>query len=244
MSRSMLTRFVARAALAAPVALATPAHAFLYLDDFVTQQTLQLPAGGLNSASSSTLAPEVVGGERDVQITRTIGNDPVDLLVNPTGSDRLLSLSSAAATIATWTVVWDGPDGSASVDADGLGGLDLTQGGVNTGFLIRVRSDLPSTLEIAATGASGGATSASLQLPGGEATLQQRFLAFSEFATPALFADTGSVSLVLTGSAGTDAQLDYVLVTVPEASGAAAAGAALLALACRRRRHVIRSPRG
>jgi len=232
------------AALAAPFALAAPAGAFVMIDNFATQQTLQLPGGGPNSASSSSPAVEVLGGERDVQITRTIGNDYVELLINPTGSDRLLSASSAAATVPTWTLVWDGPDGSPTVDADGLGGVDLTQGGVNTGFLVRVRSDLPATLEIAATGASGGSTSASLPLPGGEIVLQSRFLPFSAFATPALFADTGSLSLALTGTAGTDAQLDYVLVTVPEPSGATVAACALVAMACRRRYTAAFSPRG
>lgn len=239
----MSRRILAGLALAAPVALAVPASAFVMIDNFATQQILQLPAGGLNSASNSAAAVEVLGGERDVQITRTIGNDAVELLINPTGSDRLLSASSAVGTTAVWSVVWDGVDGSSTVDAYGLGGVDLTEGGINTGFLFRVRSDLPATLEIVATGASGGSTSATLPLPGGEATLQSRFLGFGAFPSPALFSDTGSLSLSLTGSAGTDAQLDYVLVTVPEPSGAVAALGALLAMACRSR-HSESSPRG
>jgi len=226
-------------ALAAPFGLAAPAGALIVIDRFVTEQALQLQPGSSDSWFESVAAPEAIGGERDAQITRTAGDDYADLLINYSGLDELLACSAAPGTAARWTVVWDGPDGGPGVDADGLGGRDLTEGGANEGFWIRVLSDLPATLKIAVTGASGGASEASLDLPGGDTWLVNRFLPFTEFAAPALLADVGSLSLELTGGTGLDAQIDHV--KVPEPGGAAAAAlCALLALA---RRHAAR-PRG
>lgn len=221
--------------------LAGPAGAVVVIDSFDTQQILLMPTGGVDMAFLAAAAPEALGGERDLEILRLNGNDAVELLVHPPGGDPQLFCSSAAATIATWRVVWDGPDGGVGIDADGLGGIDLTQGGVNTGFSLRLQSDLAANVEIAVTGASGGSTAASLPIaPGG--SLEDRFLPFTAFAAPALFADAGSVSLTLSGGAGLDAQVDQLRVTAPEPAGAGAALVALLALVCRYR-HTAR-PRG
>jgi hypothetical protein len=238
----MFRRAFAGPAAALSLGLAAPAGAELIVDSFVTPQIVQLPAGGANSVFGAVAALDVLGGERDAEITRLAGDDPVGLLVNPSG-DELLSCSAALGTTVVWRVTWDGPDGAAEVDPDGLGGVDLTQGGANEGFLLAVSADVPATIEIAVTGGAGGTTTGSLSLPGGEPELQDRFLPFTEFDEPGLLADAGSVSLVLSGSAGLDAQIDGL--RVPEAEGAAAAVAALCALlALTRRGDNAARPRG
>lgn len=232
------------AAAALPLAPAAPARAALEIDRFVTPQVLNLPFGGPDDAFSSAAAPEVLGGERDASLQRLTGTEPATLLINPTGSDRLLSCESGPSSLVEWVIVWDGADGDAAVDETGLGGIDLTEGGANTGFMVRVRSDLPASLQIELTDMSGGSTSAELALPGGDPKLVSRFLPFSAFDEPAIAADVGSVSLVLGGQAGLDAQIDFVIVRVPEpaaGAGLAAAGGLLL---CARRRAGIGGPRG
>lgn len=224
--------FLAGIALAAPAGAAT-----LAVDTFVSEQTLQLEAGGADSTFGSVAAPEALGGERDARITRPASGDYADLLINPTGSDELASFSSSS--LVTWELVWDGPDGAPTLAPDGLGGLDLTDGGTNQGFWIRVLTDVPATLELTVTGNGLGETTASLPLPGGDAGLVSRFLPFAAFDLPGLLADAGSVSLVLSGNA-VDAQIDELTVPEPSA-GAAAAGAALLALAAGRRRPARRN---
>lgn len=238
----MLRRTLAGPAAALSLGLATAAGAELVVDSFVTPQTLQLPAGGANSVFGAVAALDVLGDERDAEITRLVGNDPAELLVNPIG-DELLSCSAAASATVVWRVTWDGPDGAEAVDPDGLGGVDLTQGGANEGFLIEASADVPATIEIEVTGAAGGITTGGLSLPGGQPELQDRFLPFTDFDQPGLLADAGSVSLVLSGSAGLDAQIDGV--RVPEAEGAAAAAAALWTLlALTRRGDYTARPRG
>lgn len=231
MFRRILAGF---AAAALPLAVASPAGAVLVIDDFVTQQVLSLDVGGADSAASSVAATEAIGGERDALLDRIQGDNPADLLVNGSGTDELLSCSSSSNTISLWAIVWDGPDGASTLDPDGLGGIDLTEGGANEGFRLGVLSDLPVTLTFEVTGSSGGEATAELVLPGGDTALTRRFLPFSAFDVPALLADAGSVSLAIEGGAGLDPQIDGI--TVPEPSGAAiAATCALLALATRRR---------
>ncbi|HSJ99415.1 MAG TPA: hypothetical protein VLC53_20225 [Myxococcota bacterium] len=238
----MFRRAFAGPAAALSLGLAASAGGEVVIDAFVTQQILQLPAGSALSTFGAVAAGDVLGGERDAEISRVNGNDAVELLVNPVG-DELLSCSASAGTTVIWRVTWDGPDGAAEVDPDGLGGVDLTQGGANEGFLLAVSADVPATIEIAVTGAAGGTTTGSLSLPGGQPELQDRFLPFTEFDEPGLLADAGSVSLVLSGSAGLDAQIDGL--RVPEAEGAAAAVAALCALlALTRRGDNAARPRG
>jgi hypothetical protein len=231
------------AVAALPVALATTAHAALDIDRFEAEQILVLGLGGADAAFSSVAAPEALGGERDASIQRIAGNEPADLLVNPTGNDRLLSCSAGPSSSVEWVIVWDGADGVATVDETGLGGIDLTQGGANTGFLVRVLTDVAASLQIELTDMVGGSTSGELVLPGGDAGLVSRFLPFSEFDEPGIAANVGSVSLTLSGEAGLDAQMDFVRVTAPEPAGAGVVAAcALLVLA--RRRGRVEAPRG
>jgi hypothetical protein len=239
----MFRHILARAAVAAVlVPLAAPAGAELVIDSFVTPQTLSLGFGGPDAAASSVPAAEALGGERDASLQRLAGTEPADLLVNPTGSDRLLSLSAGPSSIVEWMIVWDGVDGSPDVDETGLGGLDLTQGGANTGFLVSVLSDLPGQLQIELTDMSGGRTSAEIHLPGGDEGLVDRLLPFSAFDLPAAAAAVGSVALVVGGEAGLDVQVDSIRV-VPEPVGAG--GAALVALwVLAHGRARERSPRG
>lgn len=232
------------AAAVLPLAVTPPAHAALDIDRFVTQQVLDLPFGGVDGAFSSVAAPEVLGGERDAALQRLTGTEPATLLINPTGTDRLLSGESGPSSLVEWVIVWDGADGDPAVDETGLGGVDLTQGGANTGFLVRVRTDVAASLQIELTDTSGGSTSAELALPGGDQTLVSRFLPFSAFDEPGIAADVGSVSLVLGGQTGLDAQLDFVIVRAPEPAAGAGLAAACALLLCARRRAGIGGPRG
>lgn len=220
-------------AAALPAASPLTADAEIVIDSFVTPQTLELEFGGVGNVAGSVAAAEALGGERDASLTRVLGEDRADLLINPTG-DELMSCS-AGNSLVSWTVVWDGEDDSPLVDPDGLGGIDLTQGGANDALLIRAGSDLAAFVQVTVTGAAGGTTTAQLDLPG-VADLTDYHLPFAAFDTPALLADAGSVSLVLAGPQGLDAQIDDVVATVPEPGGAAMVAACALLVLGRARR--------
>jgi len=216
-SRRILAITAALAGLVAP-----PAGAELVVDDFVTSQTLVAPG------AATITAPEVIGGERDVELLRRTGSGDVSLVINAIGEEEL-SCSAAAGTEVGCILVWDGPDGVFPLDPVGLGGIDLTEAGA-TGFWITVATDVPATLQIQVTDvASGGYATGTLSLPGGDAGLVTRFLPFADFVptgtlTP-MFDDAGSISLDLEGDAGLDAQIGSVTVPGPAQGGLAAAAA-------------------
>jgi hypothetical protein len=214
------TGWVRRWSLAGGVGLlavwaAAAAHAELVIDSFMTPQKAAFAArGSLGYAQSVVTAPEVLGGERDVQVSRqSLGAG--SLVINAVG-EELLSCSSDGTSFVACAVEWDGMDGVFGLDPMGLGGVDLTQGGANAGFRVPLSVDVASTLDIKVTSASDATVAEhSIALAGGDTTLVERFFPFTDFPNPEVFADAGSVSLVLTAQqAGLDAQIGTI--TAPE----------------------------
>jgi hypothetical protein len=192
------------------------AHAELVIDSFMTsQKAAVLARGSLGYAESVVTAPEVLGGERDVQVSRQMGAGSASLVINAVG-EQLLSCSSSSTAYVACTVNWDGMDGVFALDPTGLGGVDLTGGGANVAFQVPISTALPATLQMQVTSASDGSLAeASIALPGGDLAMVPRFLPFADFsgATDA-FADAGSVVLTLTGPPGLDGQIGTI--TAPE----------------------------
>lgn len=83
----------------------------------------------------------VLGVERDLAITRTSGSGSyVNLYLDVENSDEL-KFNTGDGIRGVATIQWDGEDGDPhSLDADGLGGEDLSDGGSNEGFLFVVSS--------------------------------------------------------------------------------------------------------
>jgi len=84
------------------------------------------------SPSSGTL-----GGHRDVCVEVTgalVDGDQARLRV----TSSLLSLTADSSLSLVGSVQWDGADATSVVDPTGLGGIDLTGGGTNSGILVRL----------------------------------------------------------------------------------------------------------
>jgi MYXO-CTERM domain-containing protein len=210
------------------------------IDTFATPQIVEITFEGPDAAQGLVTAPEALGGERDVQLLRTAGGGTIQFQTGVPGDD-LLDCSAGAETEGSCLVLWDGPDGALVLDPDGLGGIDLTEGGANDGVGLAVRADQPATVEIQVVRALDGSfVSAVLDLPGGDSDLVERFVPISAFGPgdpAAVFADAGAISMLVSGEPGFDVLLDDLRVTVPEPSGAAGAAlAALGVLAARARR--------
>jgi hypothetical protein len=149
-----------------------PTHAAtIMIDDFVTVQSALATAG--SPVGSSTLAaPEAIGGERDMHADLISGNTALSVTVNPFGGEILVH-DSGTAVKGFSLIVWDGPDGDPTViDPDGLGGVDLTSGGLNDSIrLSSVLADLTGTLSLTvfdAADATGNTWSrVVMNLPGG-----------------------------------------------------------------------------
>ena len=115
------------------VALIAPAPTMaqsITIDDFSTNQaalTLTYPPAG-TSASSSVSGAGILGGERDMQINLTGGVIAGNTETSGVSSG-FYSYSQDATIAGNGVLQWDGTDGSAALNATGLGGVDLTAGG-------------------------------------------------------------------------------------------------------------------
>lgn len=214
------------------VALLHTASAFaaITIDSFdVTQQfviVVGFPAG-VRSATSVVGAPEAIGAERDIFITRTSTgagstSTDVDLTV-----DGVLAYSAGPFTTGHALVEWDGNDGTANtLDPTGLGGVDLTQGGLNTGIVISVTSDLGTTLELTLYSNGADFSLASIAIPPDPSfTPSLVFIPFSAFSVGggagADFGNVGAVTLFIDGSvAALDVLIDLIAAINPNGRGA------------------------
>jgi len=218
--------------------------------DFI--QDLTISDGGVSS-SVVTGGGDILGAERDIYVEKLTGtsvNSGVQMDIS--GGSMAFSVDSLQS--GTGTVQWDGAidAGSTTLDVDGLGGVDLTEGGTLNAFALDVlEADLGFTFEIGLyTDANfwsvASLTSSAVSLPGAT-----NYLLFSDFllcgavtptATitcggafpawqPVDFSNLGAIELVIDplGAAGRlDMALDNV-TTVPEPSVLGLIGAGLLA---------------
>ena len=166
----------------------------LVIDTFDTNQTAvaQTPSP---TSDTSTLSfsdeTEVIGQERDISIELAPGSPAgaVELLVNGFGNP-VFDKASTGGAIAEAILTWDGIDANATQPpAMGLGGRDLTQGGINTGISMEIGTDVSGqgdfvTVEIY-QGNSSNVSTASAPVPVTDGTATGfAFIPFTDFSGP------------------------------------------------------------
>ncbi len=189
-----------------------------------TQQVTDATNDGV-PVLSSVLAPEVIGGERDLFVNRTSNTGQVQFSVNDTtlGLPGLLVFGSTGQGDGERRVSWDGIDGNAAVINDvGLGSIDLTDGGSALGLQLQVGADLAGSQAVVrlysndgVVGVASRFSSATLNIPQtGGSVSNKEFLPFSEFVSgggaAADFTKVGAIELEITGTANIDGQADIV----------------------------------
>lgn len=199
---------------------------FTVIDSFNTSpQTVFDDTNDGVPVTSSVLGPasDIIGGARDLLVSKTSVNGRVQLSVNDPLFPGFLSFDSIQTGQGRRVVQWDGPDGSAlTLDDAGLGNADLTSGGTATGLRFDIGADSPSgsaTVRIYTDdGVAGTATRFStgvIQIPdtGGLASSQE-FLPFASF-TPtggggADFTRVGAIEFEITGAANVNGAANLV----------------------------------
>ena len=151
-------------------------------------------------ADSAVANAGSLGGERDIETILLAGTSGVQVVVADDSLGTLEHYQSASVT-GTTSIVWDGVDNDATtLDPTGLGGVDFTDSGSNTGLLIQVQS-ASGTGDLVFTAYTDGAnvSTATLSLSGNTAN-QSFFIPFSSFTAGADFANIGAFEMFIDGS--------------------------------------------
>ncbi len=166
-------------------------------------------------ASSAVVTAEAIGGERDVVVTYISGSGEVEVQIDQFDSN-LLAFVSGLNVVGTALVQYDGTDGDAiSLDAAGLGGVDLSDSDANAGLLLATWGDSAgSTAEVRIYSNAADYSTTIINIPDDTATIEEIFIPFSVFATGggagADFASVGAIELFIAGVANLDATVSVL----------------------------------
>lgn len=221
----------------------------LPIDSFDTAQIVQAPPD--STVSDQVSGAGIAGMERDVVAFAPRGFGATDLEIDLFGSG-VLSYSQGWSN-AYALLTWDGADDSVILDPLGLGGLDLTDGGLADAFEVDVTFvDSDVLLLVTVHSDAIDSSQATLMIPAGSPP-SIFSLVFADFTTlggsGARFDDVGAIEIRIDGPMGTDLQLESISTAastpVPEPQTFCLMAAGLIALIAGRRRfpvaaHVVR----
>ncbi|MEZ6115191.1 MAG: SdrD B-like domain-containing protein [Pirellulaceae bacterium] len=205
--------------------LVTPGDVDLLIDSFETNQVVTATSPAPASDGSTlqlTDETEIIGRERDLFAALTSGAGEVDLRVNAFGLD-VLQFDSSSGVVGQSVVTWDGIDNDSNpTPTMGLGGRDLTNGGVNTGLAFRLGIDPTGAGETVTVslfqGGFGNVSTASGAIPVTDGTASgYLFIPFSDFVGPVTPDNVDAIQLEIgSGISSADGQIDVIGVIGPK----------------------------
>ena len=199
-----------------------PGLANTLIDEFLTRQvaTANPPAPSTEgSVLSFPNESEVLGGERDLMASLAAGNSEINIRVNPFGLEDVLLFDAAAGDSGTLNVTWDGIDNDAGTIGLGLAGRDLTDGGTNTGIMLRAGQDgNESSLKVRIyQGSARSFSEVSVALPetGGDAD-GFVFIPFSDFVGAVSPTNVDAIQMLIDAGQSGDGTIDVIGLTGPK----------------------------
>lgn len=186
------------------------AAADVVIDTFADPQAL-LDAPPTDQSFVDEAADNMIGTERDLQVAQlpstVLAKDKTagGLVVSAEVTGGALSIGFPGGTRGEVQVVWDGNDDTMALDPVGLGGVDLTDGGLDSGLRLlfsAVTGAVEVTVEVHTDGnfASRGVA---LVTAAGDLVLSQSSFEAIGFLGGADFASVGAVVVRLAGTAAT-----------------------------------------
>lgn len=202
--------------------LCVPTRTVLMIDDFRESQSDVVTPLAHFSNSIAMANTDILGGERDAYLQFLTGTADSKLRSNPYGLNDVLEFDQSAGVGSVATLTWDGIDGVADASvALGLGGMDLTNGGYNTGIELSIGIDAAGDGDTFAIrlyeGSSSNYSEAVMPIPVTDGTATGTVIVpFSSFNGPVTAADVDAIQLELGGqSPSIDMQIDFLGIMGP-----------------------------
>jgi hypothetical protein len=206
-------------------ALAASNAQALVIDTFddTAQQVIASPPGIPVPQSDLAAAPEAVGGSRNIAITAASGL--VQATANTAPTAGAYSHSNASGVTGTSEITWDNAGG-------GLGGLDLTDGGLSDALQLVITSIDQGDVTLAFEVIDTNSNASTLTLAG--LGIGTHFFFLTDFVGTADLTIAASIKLTVNAGEASDLTLDLVRTnerppdSVPEIDAAAGTGAIAL----------------
>ena len=193
----------------------------IQIDDFSASQ-IDVVTPLAVASSSIVNTTSVLGGQRDAFLQLLRGSAESKLRAKPYGLSDVLKFDESAGVSSRAVLTWDGVDDVADASAwTGLSGIDLTQGGLNTGFELAIGADAASDGNTLALriyrGSSGDFSEATVPVPVTPGTETTRVLVpFDAFVGVVRPTSVDAIQLRFGGQAtSVDLQIDYIGVSGP-----------------------------
>ncbi|MGL4648660.1 MAG: hypothetical protein ACRC1H_04575, partial [Caldilineaceae bacterium] len=208
-------------AKASSIITITPADAegtmYTLIDSFDVTPQVARASSGTPYAASVAAATEAIGGFRKLVATLDQSFGTVAMAANdPASGVARLDFSATATATGTRSVTWDGTGTSAGVtNYTGLGGLDLTEGGMNSGLSILVNADRPGVITTRIYTDASNFSTATIPFGDTGSGVQQIFLPFGSFTTTAgagvTLTDIGAIQIdIAANGAAADGYIDAI----------------------------------
>jgi uncharacterized repeat protein (TIGR01451 family) len=181
------------------------------IDSFDTTLQIARANSGSPYAASTTAAAEAIGGFRKLVATLDQPFGTVTLAANdPDSGPARLDFSATATATGSRRVTWDGSGGAAAItNFVGLGGIDLTDGGRNSGISLQINADKAGSVTLRLFTDADNSSAASIPFPDTLGGVTGVFLPFSSLATTAgagaTLTNLGAIQIdISSASAGAD----------------------------------------
>ncbi|QDS90303.1 Cna protein B-type domain protein [Rosistilla ulvae] len=198
---------------------ASGVDAGVQVDDF-SEGSQSLQADAVTTSvesffSSPAGSQSILGRERDLMLNYTSGLR-VNLDVDTTTG--VLTYSSASGAVGGYTVDYDGIDGSATLDATGLGGVDLTNNGSADQLMLMMGADIagvPITITVFTDAGNYSTFSTMVPVTAGGIASDELLIPMTDFdanqtGTGADFNNVGAIRVEISGAAAFDSQVSVV----------------------------------
>ena len=191
------------------------------IDPFDTTAQSVTANSGTTTANSSVLAPEVVGGERDIRAVFTSGSQNLELAIIPGIST--LAFTSGLNVLGSARLQYDGVDNTvsngANLNATGLGGITLNNTNTNAGLQLATRGDNSGgTVVVRIYSSAVNFSTTTINIPA-QATPEDLFVRFDSFTadggTGANFNSVGAIEVTINGVTELDSTVTVVQSLVP-----------------------------